>query len=257
MVPRKEHPDDRAGAPPPAPKAETPAEPGAAPQAPAPPQCEAASLAEEAEDFCASLERFFRRALKELPSTSDLAELHAQQDTARDLLGRAVADGAEARKALAACGAESAKQKEALARSRADFLNYQTRAQNDLRRAEESALRGYMADLLPILDSFDLAVADAHSEQADLVRVRTALEMIRQALDQALKVRGLERIDVAGKSYDTAVHEAVSMRPADAAKGEQPNQVAEQLRPGYLWKGLLLRPAQVLITAPPERKKKE
>ena len=257
MVPRKRSPEQPTGEA--ASKAETPpvpAEPGATPEAqeravpPEPP-----ALAEEAEAFCASLEQFFRRTLKGLPSASDLAELHAQQAAARNLVERSEAGGAETREALSKVTVERDKQKDTLTRARADFLNYQARAQNDLKRAEESALRGYMSDLLPILDSLDLALADARSDKADLARVRTALEMTGHALQQALKVRGLERIDVAGKAYDQAFHEAVAVRPADPAKGEQANQVVEQLRPGYLWKGLLLRPAQVLVTPPPEKKK--
>jgi molecular chaperone GrpE len=277
MVPKKKPPEQPAGEAPS--KAETPpvpAEPAAVPEAPASPPPEPRTLADEAEEFCASLEQFFRRTFKELPSASDLAEIHAQQAAARDLVQRAEAGSAEAGEALSKVTLEHEEQRDALARSRADFLNYQTRAQNDLKRAEESALRGYMADLLPILDSLDLAAAEADrvhpqaeiertietagTEDMDDVmasanRVADAVRMIRDSFVQALKVRGLERIDVNGKPYDPALHEAVAVRPADPAKGEQPNQVVEQLRPGYLWKGLLLRPAQVLLTPPPEKKK--
>jgi molecular chaperone GrpE len=220
----------------------------------APSATEALSLEEEAEAFCVSLEKYVRGKLGGMPTSLELGELHAQQAALRDLLARSLASGYEAREDLDEVTTERDKCKDALARSRAEFLNYQTRAQSDLKRAEETALRGYMSDMLPIMDSLDLALVDAHSGKADLARVTAALEMVAQGFEQALRVRGLERIEVKEKTFDPARHEAVATRPADEAKGEKPNEVVEQLRSGYLWKGLLLRPVQVLVTAPPPKK---
>ena len=77
---------------------------------------------------------------------------------------------------------------------------------------------------------------------------REALAMIDTSLRQVMTVRGLERIDAKGKPFDPTVHEAVVKRPANDAAGEKPNHVLEELRAGYLWKGLVLRPTQVLVT---------
>src|SRR5438270_540967 len=46
-------------------------------------------LADEAEAFCADLERFFRRAYGEVPKATELGEIRAQQATVRDLINRA------------------------------------------------------------------------------------------------------------------------------------------------------------------------
>lgn len=231
--------------------ADTPvlAAPGAADipvRAPAAPPLEA-----EAKAFCESLEKFYRRLLGDMPSTADVAELHAQQATLHDLLDRAARTAGESHGKLAETAAERDRLKDALARLGADFLSYQARAAKDLERAEEQALRGYMLDLLPILDSLDLAQADARSPNRDPARVLHALDILAQGFGQALKVRGLERFPAAGRPFDPNFHEAVATRPADAAKGETPNQVVEELRPGYLWKGLVLRPVQVMITVAP------
>jgi molecular chaperone GrpE len=110
------------------------------------------------------------------------------------------------------------------------------------------SLRGYVSELLPILDSLELAQHDAAGEQMDPKRVKEALDMIGLSLKQALAVRGLQRIEVKGKPFDPKIHEAVAKRPADQAQGEKPGTVLEELRPGYLWKGLVLRPAQVLVS---------
>jgi molecular chaperone GrpE len=254
----------------------------AAPGAPAP------TLEQELESLCASMEKFLRRALGQMPSSAELAELHAQQASVRDLFRRAQERGAQSETKLTELSAERDRFKDAAARARADFLNYQTRAANDLRRAEEQALRDFVSDLLPVLDSLDRAVRDAEqaqlpaplqeatqqqlkqaskeelgeaeaggeeARQLALLRVAHAALMMREALLQVMRVRGLERIQAVGKPFDPRLHEAVVVRPADAARNEQAGQVVEELRPGYLWKGLPLRSAQIVITSaakPPE-----
>jgi molecular chaperone GrpE len=203
-------------------------------------------LADEAEAFCSDLERFFRRAFGEVPRAQDLGEMRAQQATVRSLVQRASSLGGEDTEKINALTAERDKLKDSATRARADFLNYQSRSAKDLERAEELSLRRYVSELLPILDSFDLTLNDASNEKADVTRLKDALQMTEQSLRQVLAVRGLERIEAKGKPFDPTLHEAVAKRPA--MEGEKPNMVAEELRPGYLWKGLLLRPAQVLVT---------
>lgn len=206
------------------------------------------SLAAEAESFCASLEKFFRRGFGDMPNSADLSEIRAQQASVRDLVRRAGESGAGAGKQVASLTQERDQFKDAAARAKADFLNYQDRARKDLQRAEEQSLRGYMNDLLPILDSMDLSLKDAQSDNANLDTVRQALGMISESLNQMLKVRGLDRIASVGKPYDPNQHEAVHTRPCDDKQDEKPGTVVEEFRPGYLWKGLVLRPAQVVVT---------
>jgi molecular chaperone GrpE len=216
------------------------------------------TLTEEAEQLCTSMEKFFRAKLGGLPTSLDMGELRSQQGAIRDLIQRADEGSAEALLDLAKVTTERDRLKDANARAKADFLNYQTRAQSDLKRAEELALRGYVNDLLPIFDSLDLTLADIRSGKADLKRVSEALIMLSESFGQAMKVRGLERIGALGQAFDPARHEAVATRPADPARDEKPGQVVEEFRPGYLWKGLLLRPAQVLVTqADPKAKATE
>ena len=205
-------------------------------------------LAEEADALCTDLERFFRRGFGEVPKANDLGELRVHQASIRELLNRASSMTEGSSDHVQAIEAERDKFKDNAARARADFLNYQSRAQKDLERAEELSLRRYVSELLPVLDSLDLARGDAQSEQPDPQRLKEALEMIGTSLGQVLTVRGLERIPAKGKPFDPTVHEAVAKRPADTAQGEKPNMVLEELRPGYLWKGLILRPAQVLVS---------
>src|SRR4051812_10248778 len=96
---------------------------------------ESQKLADEAEAFCADLERFFRRAFGEVPRSTDLGEIRAQQATVRDLVQRASqlggGEGGGNSEQMAALTAERDKFKDAAARARADFLNYQSRTAKD------------------------------------------------------------------------------------------------------------------------------
>jgi len=206
------------------------------------------SLAQDAESLCAALEKFQRRGLGSMPSSADTAEIRTQQAMVRDLLRRAAESGAVASKEVTALTAERDQFKDAASRARADFLNYQSRTSKDLSRAEELALRGYMNELLPILDSLDLSIKDAQSPHANLETVQEALNLIATSLNQMLKVRGLVRMETTRNPFDPTQHEPVFQRPADSTQDEQPNMVIEEFRPGYLWKNLVLRAAQVAIT---------
>lgn len=211
----------------------------------------ASQLAGEAEALCAEIERLFRRGFGEISKASDLGELRAIQAMLKNLVHKASTEGGENAASaveLTAVTAERDKFKDALQREKASFLNYQARAIKDLERAEEQALRKYVLELLPILDNLDLANADATGDSIDPQRIKEALDMTGQSLKQTLAVRGLERIVAQGKTFDPMNHEAIFKRPADPAKNEKPNTVAEECRAGYLWKGFTLRPSQVVVT---------
>ncbi len=139
--------------------------------------------------------------------------------------------------------AEVARLKDELARERSNFLNYQSRSAKEALRLEEQALRKYVLDLLPILDSLALANADD-----SVFRVFEAVNMVNTSIQQVLAVRGLVKISAIGKKFDHSVHEAVSMQKCSPELDEQPGMVVSELRPGYMWNGLVLRPAQVIVT---------
>ncbi len=211
----------------------------------------ASKFADDADGLCNEIEKLFRRAFGEIPKASDLGDMRAVQAMLKNLVHRAVTEGGgggASPELTAELTGERDKYKDALQREKASFLNYQSRTIKDLERAEEQALRKYVIELLPILDNLELATADAHSENVDPTRVKEALDMTGQSLKQVLAVRGLERIEAKSKTFDPMQHEAIFKRPADAEKGEKLNSVVEECRAGYLWKGFVLRPAQVVIT---------
>jgi molecular chaperone GrpE len=123
---------------------------------------------------------------------------------------------------------------DAYRRAQADFENYRKQAQKRQDDAVVRSLGSFVEGLLPVLDSCDAALAHGASE----------VEPVLSALYGALAKEGLERIDPKGSTFDPAEAEAVMHEPGEG--GEQ--VVAEVLRPGYRWRGRVLRPAMVKVT---------
>ena len=159
-------------------------------------------------------------------------EAHAQADIEVDPDLQAAADAVEVDLELLL--SERAQYLDAYRRAQADFENYRKQAQ---RRQEEAVVRSlgnFVDGLLPVLDSCDAALAHGATE----------VEPVLSALYGALSKEGLERIDPKGAAFDPTEAEAVMHEPGEG--GEQ--VVAEVLRPGYRWRGQVLRPAMVKVT---------
>ena len=122
-----------------------------------------------------------------------------------------------------------------LRRLQADFDNFRKRTLKQQSDLLERAARGLVEKLLPVLDAADLAIAHGGGE---------AVVQVAGLLMDTLMKEGLEGIDPAvGEPFDPTVHEAVAHEPGDG--GAQ--VVAGLMRPGYRWKGELLRPAMVQV----------
>jgi molecular chaperone GrpE len=120
-------------------------------------------------------------------------------------------------------------------RTQADFENYKKRVVKQQDDAAARAAESLVDKVLPVLDACDGAVR--HGEEA--------VTPIFASLLGVLEREGLERIDPAGDVFDPNRHEAVLHEPADDDGHE--TVVADVMRPGYAWKGRLLRPAMVKV----------
>jgi molecular chaperone GrpE len=118
-----------------------------------------------------------------------------------------------------------------LLRTRADFENYRKRILKQQADHVERAAESLVEKLLDVLDTFELAVA--HDQ---------GYEQVHDKLVSVLGKEGLERIDPTGAEFDPNEADAVAHEDGDDGP-----VVAEVLRPGYRWKGRVLRPAMVKV----------
>jgi molecular chaperone GrpE len=128
-------------------------------------------------------------------------------------------------------------------RLQADFENYRKRVLREQTALVERATVGLVEQLLPVLDSFELALANLDSD-LDIERVRKGIELVYAELLSVLERAGLERIAALGEPFDPNEHEAV-MQEDGVGDGEP--RVGDVLRTGWKLKGRVLRPAMVKV----------
>jgi len=135
---------------------------------------------------------------------------------------------------------------EELATVKADFLNARKRLEEDSKRMVERKTIRHMEALLPLADSFHMAMANPEVwEKADQ-NWRKGVEGINLQLLQILKDNGATPVDPTGEVFDPARHEAIGTTPTSADKVDTVVIVMQQ---GYEMtmgdKTELIRPARV------------
>lgn len=143
--------------------------------------------------------------------------------------------------ALATCEKTRDEYLDGWKRAKADFLNYK---KDEAARAEtlaKFANEALLADLLYVLDSFDLGLATVDEKD----HARKGMELIRAQLEEILRRHGMERVQVkSGDAFDPSRHEAVG----EIEAGVPPGAVAEEVGAGYLLHGKIVRPARVKLS---------
>lgn len=136
-----------------------------------------------------------------------------------------------------------------LRRVTAEYENYRKRVAREKASWTAQAVESVLLDMLPVLDSFDRALAS----MGDAVEVRAVLdgmELVRKQLEGALRAHGVESVDALGEVFDPNLHEAFLSRPAE--EGEAPGTIVEEFLKGYRLHERTLRPTKGIVAAAPE-----
>ena len=143
---------------------------------------------------------------------------------------------------LAEARAKAAEYLDHLQRLQAEFENYRKRVTVSQQRLVDAELQRFVAQLLGVLDEFDLALIAAE-RQPDFESFRKGVELVYAKLAETLRAEGLERIEAEGKPFDPNEHEAL-MQTGD---GDGEPRVAEVFRQGYRLRGNVIRPSSVRV----------
>jgi molecular chaperone GrpE len=138
---------------------------------------------------------------------------------------------------------------DSLRRLQAEFENYKKRVVKQQADQVARAAVSLVEKVLPVLDTLDLATQ--HLGDADSADGRALLAVASQ-LHDVLAKEGLERLDPVGETFDPNAHEAVGQLPAEdvpTTAGPTPGEpvVGQVMRPGYRWRGTVVRPAMVMV----------
>jgi molecular chaperone GrpE len=140
--------------------------------------------------------------------------------------------------------AENQELQATMLRRQADFENVKKRIEKERAEDRKRGAEVLVEQLIGVLDGFDRALAG--KIDAANAEYRKGFELIRGQIWNALSKQGVERIDAKGKEFDPNLHHAIEkVETADHAEGI----VVDELAPGYLFHGRVIRPAMVRVAA--------
>ncbi len=121
-------------------------------------------------------------------------------------------------------------------RAKADLIN--ARKDDEKYNQEFAKFANFVliSDILPVLDSFDLAL-----KGRDNSNFTQGIILIKMQLEDVMKKYGLEPIKTIGEKFNLQFHEIVGETESKEEKGV----IIEEVQKGYLLNGKVLRPARV------------
>ncbi len=146
------------------------------------------------------------------------------------------------RSELAAVKKERADYLDGWQRCKADAINAKKDAAFEAQRIHIRTKEGIAEEIIPVLDSFDMASATESWLSVD-ENWRAGMEQVRSQLLDVLARHGISRFGKVGDMYDPHVHEVV--QEMSDAPGES-GSIARILRYGYKSNERVIRPAQVI-----------
>ena len=135
--------------------------------------------------------------------------------------------------------------KERHLRKLAEFENLRKRSEREKAESRRMALADLAREFLPVLDSFEQALAHASSKDLE-GDFGQGILLIHRQLSDLWRKHGLREVETAG-GFDPNYHEAVSTEPSP----EPPNTILDVLRKGYRVGDRLIRPALVKVAVRP------
>lgn len=138
---------------------------------------------------------------------------------------------------------EAQDHREAWLRAKAEGDNIRKRAQTEVSNAHKFALESFAAELLPVKDSLEAALA---TETVTVESLKSGDELTLKQLRAALEKFNIVEVNPVGQKFDPHRHQAISMVEAEA----EANTVVQVLQKGYLLHDRVLRPALVTVAKP-------
>lgn len=157
-----------------------------------------------------------------------------------DLLADAESEATEpGDDALAKAIAERDDYLDQLQRSRAEFINYKRRNDQERAQLRQFVARDVLAQFLPVIDDFDRALMSVPDEERETGWMK-GVAMIQTKLHGIAERLGVTQVQALGQPFDPSVHEAVATEP-----GTSGSHVVEVYQNGYQIGDVLVRPAMV------------
>lgn len=170
------------------------------------------------------------------------AEMPVDPDDQIDIPGKPEGD-------LQQLQAEKADLQDKLLRALAEAQNVRRRGQQDVERERKFGIERFAKDMLSVADNLGRALSalpgDTDSVDPALKNVIVGVQATERELQSALERHGVTRIEALGKPFNAEFHQAM-MEIEDPSVPS--GTVVQELIPGYLIAGRLLRAAMVGVS---------
>lgn len=130
-------------------------------------------------------------------------------------------------------------------RARADYANMVKNAEEDKKRLRSIIEENFIEELLPVADSFGMAMNNKTAWETVDPAWRTGVEYIHSQFMNILREHSLEGFGVVGEVFDPILHEAVS--ETETTEISQDHTISQVLQQGYKLGGKVVRAARVNV----------
>jgi molecular chaperone GrpE len=145
--------------------------------------------------------------------------------------------------------AEKADLQDKLLRALAEAQNVRRRAQQDIERERKFGIERFAKDILSVADNLGRALSvlpdDTDAIDPALRNVIVGVQATERELQSVLERHGIKRVESLGQPFNAEFHQAV-MEIEDPTVPA--GTVVQELAPGYLIAGRLLRAAMVAVS---------
>ena len=144
--------------------------------------------------------------------------------------------------------AEKAEAQDKLLRALAEAQNVRRRAQQDVERERKFGIERFAKDMLSVADNLGRALSalpDGNAIAPALKNVIVGVQATERELQSVLERHGITRVEALGKPFNAEFHQAM-MEVGDPSVPA--GTVVQELIPGYLIAGRLLRAAMVAVS---------
>lgn len=138
---------------------------------------------------------------------------------------------------------ETAKIKDQLLRTLAEFDNYRKRTEREFQSLIFTAGASLVKELLPVVDDLNRSLTVTNNHQ-DPAQFQKGIQLIYDKFMKILEARGVQPIDAVGQPFDTEKHEALMQ----VEKADYPsNTIVEVYEKGFMMHDKVLRHAKVIV----------
>ncbi len=130
-------------------------------------------------------------------------------------------------------------------RAKAELVNSKKTFENDKKRYRDLATEDIISELIPVLDSFDMAFRDKNAWESAPENWRRGVEYIYNQLLAVLERNNVTQIAPVGAPFNPAEHESIGVTPVETEREHHKVQTVAQK--GYRLKDKVIRAARVTV----------